>query len=161
VYSIKGIIVADKNIIDNHILNIIQKEEVREQSDLQELLKSRGFDIIPQATLSRRLKKLNIAKIGGIYKIIDFGLPHLPVVLNMQQSEYGIIVLHTHPGSANSLAAYIDHKYVDLSKEDAKNSGILGTLAGDDTVLVVIKNKESMEWVKATFYELFPYLKEA
>ena len=62
---------ADKNIIENHILNIIQKEEVREQSDLQELLKSRGFDI-PQATLSRRLKKLNIAKIGGIYKIIDF-----------------------------------------------------------------------------------------
>jgi transcriptional regulator of arginine metabolism len=152
--------VADKNIIENHILNIIQKEEVREQSDLQELLKSRGFDI-PQATLSRRLKKLNIAKIGGIYKIIDLGTSNLPVVLNMQISDSGIIVLHTHPGNANSLAAYIDHKYVDFSKDDAKNSGVLGTLAGDDTVLVVVKNQESMAVVKIVFYELFPYLKEA
>jgi len=151
--------VADKNIIENHILNIIQKEEVREKSYLQELLKSRGFDI-PQATLSRRLKKLNIAKIGGIYKIIDLGAGSLPVVLNMQVSDFGIIVLHTHPGSANGLAYYIDQKYVDFSEDESKSSGILGTIGGDDTVLVVVKNKESMAAVKTVFYELFPYLKE-
>ena len=147
---------AGKNNIENHILNIVQNEAVKEQSDLQELLKSRGYDI-PQATLSRKLKKLNIAKIGGIYKIIEFGTS-LPIVLNMQVSDFGIIVLHTHPGNANGLAYYIDQKWVDFNKDTPKNSGILGTLAGDDTVLVVIKNKEFIEKVKNLFYELFPYL---
>jgi len=151
---------SEKNIIDTHILNIIQKEVIREQGDLQVILKARGYDI-PQATLSRRLKKLNIAKVGGFYKVIDFGLSTLPVVLNMQIAESGIIVLHTYPGNANNLAYYIDHKYVDLTRDETKNSGILGTIAGDDTVLVVVKNKAVMEQTKNIFYELFPYLKQS
>jgi transcriptional regulator of arginine metabolism len=154
------IAVSEKNVIDSHIIGIIQKEAVREQSDLQNLLKNLGYDV-PQATLSRRLKKLNIVKIGGFYKIIDFVHTSIPLVVNMQVSEYGIIVLHTHPGSANNLAAYIDHKYVDLVHDENKNSGILGTLAGDDTVLVITKDKKSLETVKNMFYELFAYLKNS
>ena len=77
---------ASKKMVENHIVNIVQNEQVREQSDLQELLKVRGYDM-PQATLSRKLKKLNIAKVDGIYKIIDFSATSLPVVLNMQISD--------------------------------------------------------------------------
>ncbi len=150
---------SQKNIIDGHILNIVQKDMVQEQSDLQQLLKSRGFDI-PQPTLSRRLKKLHIAKIDGIYKVIETSPSHVPMILNMQYSDFGTIVLHTHPGNANGLAAYIDDKYVNFGTDDAKESGILGTLAGDDTVLVIVKNKEAMERVKSVLYELFPYVKE-
>ena len=47
-----------KKVVESHIISIIQNEQLREQSDLQEILKQRGYDV-PQATLSRKLKKLN------------------------------------------------------------------------------------------------------
>jgi transcriptional regulator of arginine metabolism len=148
---------ASKRITEDHIVNIVQNEKVREQGDLQELLRIRGYDM-PQATLSRTLKKLNIAKIDGIYKIIDFGTTSLPVVLNMQISDFGIIILHTHPGNANSLAYFIDQKYVSYTNDTSK-TGILGTIAGDDTVLVLVKNKNVLKEVITIFQSLFPYLK--
>ncbi|KTC81816.1 ArgR family transcriptional regulator [Legionella cincinnatiensis] len=144
--------------LDGHILNIVQTEQIEEQIDLQNALKKRGFTI-PQATLSRRLKKLKIAKIGGTYQVIDFNLPNLPLVLNMQISDYGLIILHTHPGNANSLAFYIDRKYVSFSLQNIPNSGILGTIAGDDTVLLIVKNKELLPTVVQLLYDEFPYLK--
>ncbi|KTD59824.1 arginine repressor ArgR [Legionella sainthelensi] len=144
--------------LDGHILNIVQTEQIEEQIDLQNALKKRGYTI-PQATLSRRLKKLKIAKIGGTYQVIDFNLPNLPLVLNLQISEYGLIILHTHPGNANSLAFYIDRKYVSFSLQNTQNSGILGTIAGDDTVLLIIKNKELLPTVVQLLYDEFPYLK--
>lgn len=144
-------------VIDGHILSIIQNHEIVEQLDLQKILKERGHEI-PQATLSRRLKKLNIAKIAGIYKIIDLNMPNLPLVLNLQVSEFGLIVLHTQPGNANSLAYYIDQKYVSYHARQQKNSGILGTIAGDDTVLLIIKSKIDLKNVLSIFHKEFPYL---
>ncbi|KTD09203.1 arginine repressor ArgR [Legionella gratiana] len=144
--------------LDGHILSIVQTEQIEEQIDLQNALKKRGYTI-PQATLSRRLKKLKIAKIGGTYQVIDFNLPNLPLVLNMQISDYGLIILHTHPGNANSLAFYIDRKYVSFSLQNTQNSGILGTIAGDDTVLLIVKNKEQLPHVVQLLYDEFPYLK--
>src|SRR5258707_125806 len=104
-------------VLDGHILNIIQNHDIFEQSDLQVILKERGYDT-PQATLSRRLKKLKIAKVSGVYKVIEFAQPHLPLVLNMQVSESGLIVLHTQPGNANNLAYFFDQKYVTYSPKD-------------------------------------------
>jgi transcriptional regulator of arginine metabolism len=155
----KEVFMARDNIIDGHILNIIQNSEIHEQTDLQDFLKNRGFNI-PQATLSRRLKKLKIAKVSGIYKVIDFNMPTLPIVLNIQASDFGIIILHTHPGNANSLAYFIDQKYVSFHAQDVKNSGILGTIAGDDTVLLVLKSKDHIKKVLEILKEEFPYLRE-
>lgn len=145
---------SHNNTLEEHILNYVQKIDIREQSELQKLLKDRGFDI-PQATLSRRLKKLNIAKIGGIYKIIELKRPNLPVVLNIQVSEFGLIVLHTHPGNANNLALFIDQKYVTLHPQHPKEYGILGTIAGDDTVLIIVKGKEDIDKVLKLLKEAF------
>lgn len=146
------------NVLDGHILSIVQTQEIPEQIDLQNKLKERGYDI-PQATLSRRLKKLKIAKIAGVYRVVDFSMPSLPLVLNMQISEFGLIVLHTHPGSASSLASFIDRKYVSFSPETTKGSGILGTIAGDDTVILIIQSKPMLDEVVSLMLEEFPYLK--
>lgn len=144
--------------LDGHILNILNTQEIREQIDLQTKLGERGYDI-PQATLSRRLKKLKIAKVAGIYKVVDFDPPNLPLVLNMQVSEFGIIVMHTQPGNANSLAAYFDNKYVTFSLNQKNTSGILGTIAGDDTIMLIIKSKKDLKKVLKLIEDNFPYLK--
>ncbi|HJN37501.1 MAG TPA: ArgR family transcriptional regulator [Gammaproteobacteria bacterium] len=143
--------------LDDHILNIIRNFEIPEQADLQSYLNKRGFDI-PQATLSRRLKKLNVAKVSGIYEIVDHNQPQIPTVLSMKESDSGLLVFHTHPGNANSLAVFLDEKFVSYSSRDDKSSLILGTIAGDDTVLVIVKNKTTMkEFIREVGY-YFPYL---
>lgn len=146
------------NILDGHILSVVQTQEIAEQVDLQSSLKERGYDI-PQATLSRRLKKLKIAKVAGIYRVVDFNMPSLPLVLNLQISDYGLVVLHTHPGNANSLASFIDKKYVAHPPQDLNKLGILGTIAGDDTVLLIVKSKAHLDSVLHLIQEDFPYLK--
>lgn len=145
-------------VLDELILSIVQTQEIPEQIDLQNCLKERGYDI-PQATLSRRLKKLKIAKVAGVYRVVDFNMPNLPLVLNLQISDFGLIVLHTHPGNASSLALFLDKKYVSFYPQQMNNSGILGTIAGDDTVLLIIKSKEDLENVLHLIKEEFPYLK--
>ncbi|WP_265042815.1 arginine repressor [Wolbachia endosymbiont (group A) of Scambus nigricans] len=145
------------NTLGEHILNIIQNHEILEQSDLQTLLKERGHNI-PQATLSRKLKKLKIAKVAGMYKVIDINQYRLPLILNMQISDFGLIVLHTQPGQASSLAYFLDQKYVIYSLNNSKNIGIIGTIAGDDTVLLIIKSKAELNKVLQSIYKTFPYL---
>lgn len=145
-------------ILDGHILNIIQNHAIAEQIDLQKHLQAIGCQV-PQATLSRRLKKLNIAKVAGVYRAVNLIQPHLPIILNIQVSEFGIIVLQTHPGQASSLAYFFDQNYVSYSQNDTKNSGILGTIAGDDTVILIIQSKAEIAKVKQTILEKFPYLK--
>lgn len=148
---------ARSNILDGYIISIIQNNDIREQADLQSLLKEYGHDV-PQATLSRRLRRLKIAKISGAYQIIDLNMPNLPIILNVQVSEFGLVVLHTHPGNANSLAYFIDQKYVNHNQRMQKKSGILGTIAGDDTVLLIIKSKPDLNKVLGLLKEEFPYL---
>lgn len=145
------------NIVDGLILNIVQTQEIAEQSDLQSSLHQRGYNI-PQATLSRRLKKLKIAKVSGLYKAVDFNSPNLPLILNIEIAENGLIVLHTHPGSASSLAYFIDRKFVKFNPASPKDSGILGTIAGDDTVLVIVKSRDLIPHVNSLLQREFPYL---
>jgi transcriptional regulator of arginine metabolism len=144
--------------IDNRIISIIKTRKISEQSHLQQILKEQGFEI-PQATLSRKLKKLKIVKILGTYSILGENLNTLPTILNIQTSEHGMIVLHTQPGHAGSLSYFFDQEFVNYSKEDNKNSGIIGTIGGDDTVLLILKSKNETQKVMLLIFERFPYLK--
>lgn len=149
---------AHDNTIDNLIINIIKEREITEQSHLQDYLQKKGYEI-PQATLSRRLKRLNIAKVAGMYRMVGLNSPILPLVLNIQISDHGLIVLQTHPGHAGSLAFYIDQAYVTYHPKQPKNSGILGTIAGDDTVLLITQGVSSLDKVLELLYQDFAYLK--
>ena len=146
--------------LDAHILNILQNHDVAEQSELQSFLSEREYEV-PQATLSRRLKKLNVAKIGGYYRILDYNQPHIPIVVNMQISDFGHVVLHTHPGCANALAIYLDKHYVSFSPRTNEDRLLMGTIAGDDTVLLLVKNKTQLKQLIERIEEDFPYLQMA
>lgn len=130
-------------MLEEKILEIIKSQHITEQVDLQNLLSKNGYNI-PQATLSRKLRKLNIAKISGKYTLVQSQFSMKPVILNIQVSESGIIVLTTYPGNASSLAYYIDHQNLE-NYPSQENSPILGTIAGDDTVMVIIRSKDELE----------------
>lgn len=147
------------SVLDTHILNAIQSNQISEQSELQEILFKRGYNV-PQATLSRHLKKLKIAKVSGVYKIVDLNKGFTPVLLKVDVSEFGLIVMHTYPGQASSLGYFLDRKYIDIDSSGSKhNCGILGTIAGDDIVLLIVKSKNDIKNIFEVLQEDFPYLK--
>ncbi|WP_322497501.1 arginine repressor [Candidatus Cyrtobacter comes] len=146
-----------KNSIDVHIRNIVQQFEIKEQAQLQKLLLEEGLDI-PQATLSRYIKKLNIIKISGRYQVI--GTKHVPTILNIKVSEdSGLVVLHTHPGNASALAVFFDEKYIHYPSV-INHFPILGSIAGDDTVLLILKYRLSLKEVVEIIKIDFPYINQ-
>jgi len=144
-------------LFDQLLLSWIKAHDVREQKEIQDFLQSRGY-ALSQSTLSRHLKRLTISKVLGVYKVIKENTPFLASVLEMHVSAYGMIVLHTHPGQAGMVAHFLDQRYG--RKEKPNTSGILGTLAGDDTVLVIVKNKEKMTDAVSALDQEFPYIKK-
>lgn len=123
--------------IEANILEIIQSQSVKDQHMLQRLLSDKGIHV-PQATLSRKLKKLNIKKNNGKYESLLHKESKHPKIIRASVSDFGIVVFHTEPGNANALAYYLDQTFVFI---DAPL--LLGTIAGDDTVLAITKNKET------------------
>ena len=139
------------------ILDIIDKHEVGTQGELVELLRKQGFDAT-QATVSRDIKELGLVKVsgserkykyvkadGGAHKIsAKFGNIFKECVLSVR-SATNIIVIKTVIGGANSACAFIDH--LNLPQ-------VIGTLAGDDTILLVMQDNQSAENIVAELYKL-------
>lgn len=125
---------------------LISSQEIGSQKELLEALVAEGF-IVTQATLSRDLKQLKVAKAASMngryvyvlpnetmYRRVQKPLPAremmlTPGVLSIQFSG-NIGVIKTRPGYASSIAYNIDNS--DIPE-------ILGTIAGDDTIMIVVK----------------------
>ena len=118
--------------INDHIRHIIETNPIRTQRDLQHHLHQRGISI-PQATLSRKLHALKLIKSGGVYTIPAEHSALHPKVRSAHISDAGLIILHTPPGGAGSLAHFVDQLF--------RPPDILGTIAGDDSVLIITQNK--------------------
>ncbi|KAA1424203.1 arginine repressor [Nocardioides antri] len=131
------------------IIDLLGSREVRSQTELAELLASRGVHVT-QATLSRDLVELDAVKIrlasgALVYAVPAEGGDRTPVhgesaasfhrltrlcaeLLVSAEASANLVVLRTPPGAAQFLASAIDK--VDLPD-------VLGSIAGDDTVLVI------------------------
>ncbi|HDL50461.1 MAG TPA: arginine repressor [Firmicutes bacterium] len=121
------------------IEEFLKRKEIRNQEELVTLLKRRGFKVT-QATVARDLKELGAVKVkkGGrcFYKIPDEDSEKLLTKLKVSFNNFvkdikhtdNLILIKTTPGSATGIARLID-------EYDIK--GVLGTIAGDDTILAV------------------------
>ncbi len=139
------------------IIDIISKERIATQEELCDALKIRGFDVT-QATVSRDIKELQLIKIpdleGYRYSLPDntalkSSLERMKrvfqdSVVNIDHSE-NIVVIKTLPGAAQSVASMIDTSGLNR---------IIGTVAGDDTILVVVKPVQAAEEVMIEFLRL-------
>ena len=126
----------------HRILRILEEQPVSSQAQLVQMLEAEGI-VATQATVSRDLEDLGALKVripGGAmaYAIPDFTRERAPsddhlrrlmgeFVVEVSHSA-NLVVLRTPPGSAHVVASAIDR---------AGLEHVLGTLAGDDTVLVV------------------------
>ncbi len=134
-----------KNARQAAILSIIEQNDVETQEDLAKKLKDMGI-VVTQATVSRDIKELRLLKVlsaSGGYKYAtadkaEHGLSERFVrmfkdsVLSINYA-CNIVVIKTLAGSANVAAEAIDSMHL---------PEILGTMAGDNTVLAVVQNEE-------------------
>jgi transcriptional regulator of arginine metabolism len=130
----------------NKILEIIGKYEVETQDDLINMLAREGFTVT-QATISRDIRELKLSKVltgRGTYRYIQGGHKTIDVnvkfnnalVDSIQRVDYAnnIIVIKTFPGLAPAVATSIDAIHL---------VEILGSIAGDDTIMVIVRDEES------------------
>jgi transcriptional regulator of arginine metabolism len=123
--------------LDSLILELLDGSPITDQGDLLARLAAQGHDLT-QSTLSRRLKRLGVQKVHGIYRRAEAGAQILPGV-RITEVPPNLLVLRTAPGFAQALGLSLDAEPV---------SGQMGTLAGDDTVFVAVL-PERMSEVKA------------
>jgi transcriptional regulator of arginine metabolism len=127
----------------NLILELVQQESLSNQEELRRRLVKRGFDVT-QATLSRDIHELGLVKTSNGYAIPqgeqepDPALPSAirlvrEFVLAVREAQ-NLLVIKTVAGSAQPVAAALD---VEGWGE------VVGTVAGDDTILVISQTKKS------------------
>lgn len=130
---------------ERRIREIIGQQPVETQEELVDLLRTRGMGVT-QATVSRDIKRLGLVKVPWTDGRFHYVLPERPspadVLRRLQHAvtEYvlsaeageDLVVVHTLTGRANAVAAAID----EMQWED-----VVGTVAGDDTILVVPRRR--------------------
>lgn len=132
-----------KNARQQKILELIEKYDIDTQETLIEKLSEAGYNVT-QTTVSRDIKQLNLVKgvTGrGTYKYVspsvkpNLGTPVLNTaitesIVHIEAAE-NIIVVKTFSGMANAVGVCVDSLHL---------SGLIGSVAGDDTLLLVAKN---------------------
>jgi transcriptional regulator of arginine metabolism len=141
------------------ILTLVATRPIHSQEELVALLQRQGFEVT-QATVSRDIKELRLAKVpiasdhGEIFKyVVPSAAPTYASRLHRTMTELAttitgtgnLIVIHTPPGSAMMLASAID---------EAAWPEVLGTIGGDDTILVIVRSAEEGAFVKQRFLDL-------
>lgn len=149
------------------IISLLARQQVRSQVELAELLAAEGVSVT-QATLSRDLVELQAVKVrnaggalvyavpaegsarvaatGETTEVLAARLARLATELVVTAEASGpLVVLHTPPGGAQFLASAIDHSIM---------PGVLGTIAGDDTVLVIAAEPHSGSTLAQRFLDL-------
>ena len=125
------------------ILELLDETSISSQEELQRLLRKRGFDA-GQATLSRDIRELRLAKTSAGYSLPgresapETDLPSVSrlvreFVTSVRAAE-NLLVTKTSVGSAQPVAAALDGE----NWPEA-----IGTIAGDDTILIVCEDKRS------------------
>jgi transcriptional regulator of arginine metabolism len=143
----------------------ILNSKISSQDDLLRTMKEQGYELT-QATLSRDLKILKVAKIadkalGYVYVIPENSMTEtqrensrisfLADGFRNIQFSGNLAVIHTVPGYANSIAVVIDN---------AEPYEIIGTIAGDDTILLVMREGVSQSDLINSLIMIMPALED-
>jgi len=115
------------------VISLVESGSIQSQSDLVKELKKAGYKVT-QATASRDLEEIGAVRGGNGYQLATTSDDSLARVLTTEnlilsvEASGNLAVVRTPPGGAQLLASNLDHSGL---------KSIIGTIAGDDTVLVV------------------------
>jgi transcriptional regulator of arginine metabolism len=130
------------------IRELLREEEIASQEELLARLERRGFQT-SQPVLSRDLRTLNVAKQAGFYRVSEeervTPLAALKSLLRSEQPVSHFVLLHCEPGAASAVARALEAEGID---------GLVGTIAGDDTVLVASDSHAASMRVRRRVQEL-------
>ena len=142
---------------------LVSSQEIGSQEELLKALWKEGFNLT-QATLSRDLKQLKVAKATNSSGKYVYVLPN-DIMYHRQTSEKkvgkmmmhsgfisltfskNLAVIRTRPGYASSIAYDIDNE---------NYPGILGTIAGDDTILLIMAEDETRTSIRSFLKRVIP-----
>jgi transcriptional regulator of arginine metabolism len=141
----------NKNYRQGQILKLIRNQRLHTQEDLARALRANGIPAT-QVTLSRDIRELGLVKTLDGYvqpssETTVAGLEVAPLVAEFVQDirlAQNLLVLRTGPGRANAVAVALDR---------ANWPEITGTVAGDDTILVIAPDVQTAEQLRARFLE--------
>ena len=150
----------DKKARLQSIRKLVSLNSFESQEELLQELRKEGF-VSTQTTLSRDLKQLRISKVRVKSGLNVYALPRegqfepVPTIDEVNQTKWrlnfsgNLMVVHTPPGHASMVAYDIDN---------LKHQSFLGTVAGDDTVLVVMAEDADKDEAGSAIRDLFPRL---
>ena len=136
---------------------LLKQEQFSSQSEIAEALKTEGFDNISQSKISRMLSKFGAvrarnAKDEMVYCLpVELGVPTASsplneLVLDIEHNDV-MIIIRTSPGAAQLIARLLDSL--------SKNDGVLGTIAGDDTIFIAPTNVQEIPQTIKRLEKLF------
>ncbi|MFB4164608.1 transcriptional regulator AhrC/ArgR [Alteribacillus sp. JSM 102045] len=139
------------------IRELITDLDIETQDELVDRLKKGGYNVT-QATVSRDIKELHLVKVPTMDGRYKYSLPAdqrfnplqklkralIDSFIGIDQAD-NLIVMKTLPGNANAVAVLIDN----LDWEE-----ILGTICGDDTILIICRNKKQAGPIVDRFLEM-------
>ena len=137
------------------ILEMIRSRRVTSQMDLRSLLEGKGI-VVTQATLSRDLRDLRLVKVPGADGSGHYTLPEewehsppletlLPTLFISAEGTGNLLVVRTMTGGAQAVALGIDWE---------EWPEVLGTIAGDDTILLILREAETLQDVESRILEI-------
>ena len=137
------------------ILDLVTQQRIPSQAALADELKQLGFDVT-QATLSRDIAELNLVKSKeGYARAQDAGSASIPPVPDplgtfrrlvvKVDDAMNLIVVRTSPGGAQPVGIAVD---------EGRFEQVVGTVAGDDTVLIITRSVEDAQTFKKKLMEL-------
>ena len=144
----------NKSLRQRAVLELLKHGPVASQEDLQRALRKRGLKV-GQATLSRDIRDLRLAKTSDGYSLLQgdgSAVPALPPVSRLVREfvldvrcAQNLLVIKTIVGSAQPVAAALD---------ETDWTEVVGTIAGDDTILIVCPDRDEARTLAGRIEEM-------
>ena len=127
------------------ILSLIQAKPIGTQEDLRTLLERAGV-AATQSSVSRDLEELGIVKQHGHYTLPRANGTSARGLLSLDQAGDSLVIARTLPGLASAVAVEIDA---------AALTEVVGTIAGEDTIFIAVRDAKSQRTTVKKVWELF------
>ena len=123
------------------LLNLIATGTFSAQEDVVAKMVVSGFDVT-QSSISRDFRQLGVSKIGGYYRVTQSRLDRIRLshfIQSISTAGPNMLVVKTESGGASPVAEAVDHAIL---------NGIVGTVAGDNTIFIATENADVHEPIK-------------